>query len=144
MVITTQERGCDSSNGGHKKQKSNDDKNNKTFLERIRLDSEPVELLTEYSKHTLFCLTARVECQRACTQTPPRINDTSRAEWWRHCAGLHDPTQHGYFLFHFQLPIHIPLPKQPIRPGGCAGSRRQRQTIDRFDCDAHSFSRSGC
>lgn len=75
-----------------------------------------MELLTEYSKHTLFCLAASVECQQhaLALKDPPRINNTSGVA----NAGLHDPPELGCFLFHPQLLIHIPLPKLPIRPGG--------------------------
>lgn len=41
-----------------------------------------MEFLTEYSKHTLFCLAASVECQQhaLALKHPPRINNTSGAE----------------------------------------------------------------
>lgn len=132
---------------GTQKTKNNDDKNNKkekkskTFLERIRLDSESFELLTEYSKHTLFCLTAGVECQRDvfALKHPPRINNKSGAEWWRHERWTSRSNAAQLFPVSPRLPIHIPLWKRPIRPGGCARPRPRRQTIDRCDCDARSF-----
>lgn len=120
-------------------------KKSKTFLERIRLDWESVELLTECSKHTLFCYTASDECQRDvfALKHPPQVNNTSGAEWRR--RQRRTPWSNTARLF----PVSTPITNSHPASEAADKAWRLRQTtttaaIDRFDCDAHSFIHSGC